>query len=1083
LSDSADSSSIEVEIPIPDPSSPAAHTLGSIDFSSSGTTSTARMVTDVPRRIANIDASTGAAYIPDIDGLTGATVPGDDPNPPVIEEAEWKQKGGQVGNLIAEGKADRLENGNKRVLIRNAVTKEEISTAVIHPKRGDFKTRKAVQEAPCSIEAGINGVYGDPVLVEDAPSDCIGKPDLTPTITDYPGDVINIFHAVAGNKALVAWPSRYCKGGSPNYALETSNPERLTTIAGFLGIDLDKPTSDDLYLLDMHGVAGAQQTVDYSDDKSEQNQAVGEVPYSCLWTARGTIEEDSEGGHKMVWRKAERLTSGRRDVNRVEVECVEGAGCAITWQEDPDGLRPGQGLGPGEGWSGAIAHSQTDVWYSYLDWSSFDMVEDPKNPDEIMTYSDFVKGGFETKPQVGIPMAMPMRLTDNAKCNVENPQPYCNGSAISENFPELLKPVDYGLPDMCSEVVEIPTGQSGSLSKVCVTEKRLPLLGNVAATRPRLGLFGYDSNGDQLTDSAWIVVEAEESKGMGAFYFDDASGSPASCEEGATDTCVVADDGKNIWYYSNGMSLTDASRNSPQGLLANLSGHGNMLNQPEVNWQTGNFYAVLNTGQMWDFGDYNYDIYRTEIARRGSLLAQPISKALNSSSRLAALPAWKQGIMNQGGPADVMVRRIVIPESFNPSSDNPYAFVNMACDEWLVEKGGNPYYPDGLCRDSAINLSATVPDVCIDSQGDPSETVACPTVTFNGAPFGVGDTNPVLQGAVQGEGNTTKVLNWHQCPGADNYISSSEDFDPETCEEGDNNLADQSWYNPLDVSKGHRGYLDGDFVMMLYAWSPNWRLNAKGSDRYDLYVRRSFDGAQTWTTLPESFDASNAESYSGSGTVTCETYRSNETQAGGELSEPRACWEYAAGKAEQARNVTQLKSMRFTTLDPRYAPTAKSIEEPISEEDTRDPSRYFIVYETGDNSTVQAGEAEPLNLYYSRAVSFGDHYQVWAEEDEAGTECYPSNPHEDENVSEVLVGKGFCNEWDALERKKDIQSSEASVAANPGGEFLYSVWAQWAHDDDTEELTESDAMFRRVWYIDDWVSDGYGWNITGSGQE
>ena len=58
------------------------------------------------------------------------------------------------------------------------------------------------------------------------------------------------------------------------------------------------------------------------------------------------------------------------------------------------------------------------------------------------------------------------------------------------------------------------------------------------------------------------------------------------------------------------------------------------------------------------------------------------------------------------------------------------------------------------------------------------------------------------------------------------------------------NLKDQSWYNPLDVSKGHRGFIDGDFVMFLYAWSPNWRLNAKGNDRYDLYVRRSFDGGR-----------------------------------------------------------------------------------------------------------------------------------------------------------------------------------------------------------------------------------------------
>ncbi len=73
------------------------------------------------------------------------------------------------------------------------------------------------------------------------------------------------------------------------------------------------------------------------------------------------------------------------------------------------------------------------------------------------------------------------------------------------------------------------------------------------------------------------------------------------------------------------------------------------------------------------------------------------------------------------------------------------------------------------------------------------------------------------------------------------------------------NLKDQSWYNPLDVAKGHRGFIDGDFVMFLYAWSPNWRLNAKGNDRYDLYVRRSFDGGETWQTTPSSFVASDGD--------------------------------------------------------------------------------------------------------------------------------------------------------------------------------------------------------------------------------
>ena len=63
-------------------------------------------------------------------------------------------------------------------------------------------------------------------------------------------------------------------------------------------------------------------------------------------------------------------------------------------------------------------------------------------------------------------------------------------------------------------------------------------------------------------------------------------------------------------------------------------------------------------------------------------------------------------------------------------------------------------------------------------------------------------------------------------------------------------LDDQTWENPYDVAKGHRGFLDGDYVMMMYAWSPNWNSNAVGNDHYNLYVRRSFDGGVTWTTTP-----------------------------------------------------------------------------------------------------------------------------------------------------------------------------------------------------------------------------------------
>ena len=56
-------------------------------------------------------------------------------------------------------------------------------------------------------------------------------------------------------------------------------------MAGYLGIDV----TTDLYLTDLFGVAGSQGSVNYVD-----NPPVGEVPYSCLWTARGVLREDPE---------------------------------------------------------------------------------------------------------------------------------------------------------------------------------------------------------------------------------------------------------------------------------------------------------------------------------------------------------------------------------------------------------------------------------------------------------------------------------------------------------------------------------------------------------------------------------------------------------------------------------------------------------------------------------------------------------------------------------------------------------------------------------------------------------------------
>jgi len=251
--------------------------------------------------------------------------------------------------------------------------------------------------------------------------------------------------------------------------------------------------------------------------------------------------------------------------------------------------------------------------------------------------------------------------------------------------------------------------------------------------------------------------------------------------------------------------------------------------------------------------------------------------------------------------------------------------------------------------------------------------------------------------------------------------------------------------------------------------------------------------------------ASNDALYVGDGTVTCENYRSTDSQT--EADEPTICYEFGPGGAEHARNVTQHSQLRITTLDPRYAPTGASIDpdacvdaddptidtavmtcvDPATGEAVlRDPSRYFMVFETGDNSTVDVGEAEPLDLFYGRAESFGDDYVVWAETDTASADatlCYPSDPHGDEGIAGTVVeGSGFCNEFDRANAGGDTHSSEGDLEGMQDGSKLYVTWTQWVTGEDGEEVVESDAMARRLWWIDDYISPENSWLLPGASQ-
>ena len=89
-----------------------------------------------------------------------------------------------------------------------------------------------------------------------------------------------------------------------------------------------------------------------------------EVPFSGLYLAISV-----DGGD--TWRHGVeqpplQMTFGRRDALQDVVRGI-GKRWVVTWQEDPEGLQPGEADGPGDGASGAKTTKGTDIWYACTD--------------------------------------------------------------------------------------------------------------------------------------------------------------------------------------------------------------------------------------------------------------------------------------------------------------------------------------------------------------------------------------------------------------------------------------------------------------------------------------------------------------------------------------------------------------------------------------------------------------------------------------------------------------------------------------------------------------------------------------------
>lgn len=226
--------------------------------------------------------------------------------------------------------------------------------------------------------------------------------DWNGTIIDYPAHTQKPKMAIEGNRIVVAWNDKFCPSG---------NPFNLTEV---IVDDHNKTYPDDFFAMN-----GTQGSINYSIDPESgefvpyyaefADKYVFEVPFSCVWTARGIFNEETG---EVTWHAPIQLTTGTRDSNHIWIEGSE-AGFAMAWQEDTIGLKSGKGAGPGEGWSGATTNKGSDIWFTTLKMEDFDANagEDEDNVGKLKSVNNF---------------HYPVRITDNETCSTNDKKPYCN---------------------------------------------------------------------------------------------------------------------------------------------------------------------------------------------------------------------------------------------------------------------------------------------------------------------------------------------------------------------------------------------------------------------------------------------------------------------------------------------------------------------------------------------------------------------------------------------------------------------------------------------------------------------------------
>jgi hypothetical protein len=848
----------------------------------------------------------------------------------------------------------------------------------------------------------------------------------------FPGNSRGPRQKIVDDKILVVWTSAYARGGKPSFAIKT---------------DDDYPYDDAYAVNDVWGVRGKQGSVNYDEDKDVGDQGIGEIPYYALWACRGVLVWSGNigkyPGHaigEVVWFKPERLTSGRRDAFFAMAHGARGAGFAIAWQEDPGGLLPGSCKGGGHGWSGATVHKKTDIWYSFLKIADFELIDENWDPYAMHSADELGEGPddhgqqpeISNRPKWLVPFSLPVRVSDNSVVNTHNLKVELNpdtglplvdesgayiplDGAVEEDWLATEHEGEGGCDDGdgSDDHGGGHNGRGGGWGMARYAYM-LPQLGILDPDLPsNAPVWDEEVEGDYRPDSGLRWTRFVNKAGSLKTVAVTADGRPLDGDTGACRPSLKMMSGDWVilgYEETKGLGIPpegehgeedDVSRPEPDDKGKNIIYHSFKLDQPDL-VSAGN---VLNLPALDDGGNLipiyykdaagaptgHFRQYKTEVARRVRFIAQPKGKM--GSSRTVMLATYRQGREGGGKPSDVFVIRGVVPTT-DTKSDNPYRFENLM----RYATGADTSDPGVMMHQRRhMNMSAAT----------------------------VESMDPVEK-AGDGEGNTwNKVGKWKQYQG---------------------NMSEESFDNPYSDAKAHRGFIRGDKVVFGYSFTPNW--GRLGGDHMDFYLRRSFDGGQTFTTDPDGPEE----------VVHTVIERDPET---GEWHQNQ--YRYGRGEFEPGRNVSLLKGNKYTVTDPRLVPPmsgGSTVNKTYPEDDTEAQGLYYVAFGTAE---VLHGIGEPMgvtdtekeDIFYSRTTDGGSTWLMvpWVINPDS------SSPDAGETVYR----------WPWLAQGGPHQG-HAQIRMHPAGNRFYAIWHQYTHGDEwplSPHDVGNDIWFRRIDFMSD----------------